>query len=47
MAASKRIRILGVVLGLIVLAGIVAFNVTRDSRSRVAVQTQNGWLLSR
>jgi HlyD family secretion protein len=39
MAVSKRTRIAGVVVAVLLLAGIVGFSVTRDSRSRVAVQT--------
>jgi HlyD family secretion protein len=38
--ASKRTRIIAVVLGVVVLGAIVAVNVTRESRSRVNVQTQ-------
>jgi len=40
MALSKKSRVAGVVVGVLVLAGIVAWNVTRDSRGRVTVQTQ-------
>jgi HlyD family secretion protein len=38
--ASKKVRIAGGVVALLVLAGVVAFSVTKDSRSRIAVQTQ-------
>src|SRR5262245_24891097 len=38
--ASKRTRIIAVVIGVVVLGAIVAVNVTRDSRNRVAVQSQ-------
>lgn len=37
--ASKKLRITAVGLGLLVLAGVVAASVTRESRNRVAVQT--------
>ena len=38
--ASKKVRIAGGVVALLVLAGVVAFSVTKDSRSRIPVQTQ-------
>ncbi len=38
--ASKKTRILAGVVGVVVLGGIVAFSVTRDSRNRVKVQTE-------
>jgi HlyD family secretion protein len=38
--ASKKVRIAGGVTALLVLAGVVAFSVTKDSRSRIPVQTQ-------
>jgi HlyD family secretion protein len=40
MAVSKKARIALAVVGVLVLGGIVAYNVTRDSRSRVQVQIQ-------
>jgi HlyD family secretion protein len=40
MAASKRTRVILGALGLVVLGGVVAWSVTRDSRSRVPVQSQ-------
>jgi HlyD family secretion protein len=40
MALSKKSRIAGVIVGVLVLAGIVAWNVTRDSRGRITVQTE-------
>ena len=40
MALSKKSRVAGIIVGVLVLAGIVAWNVTRDSRGRVTVQTQ-------
>jgi HlyD family secretion protein len=40
MAASKRTRVILGGLGLVVLGGVVAWSVTRDSRSRIPVQSQ-------
>ena len=37
--ASKKLRIAAAAVGVLVLAGVVAASVTRDSRNRVAVQT--------
>ena len=37
---SKRTRIVVGVLAVVVLGGVVAFNVTKDRRNKVAVQTQ-------
>jgi HlyD family secretion protein len=38
--ASKKVRIAGGVVALLVVAGVVAFSVTRDSRNRIPVQIQ-------
>jgi HlyD family secretion protein len=38
--ASKRTRIVGIVVGAVVVAAIVGFSVTKDQRNRVVVQTQ-------
>jgi HlyD family secretion protein len=38
--ASKKVRIAGGVAALVIVAGVVAFSVTRDSRNRIAVQIQ-------
>jgi HlyD family secretion protein len=38
--ASRRTRIVGIVVVALVVAGIVAFSVTKDQRNRVVVQTQ-------
>jgi HlyD family secretion protein len=38
--ASKKVRIAGGVAALVIVAGVVAFSVTRDSRNRVPVQIQ-------
>jgi HlyD family secretion protein len=38
--ASKKVRIAGGVVALLVVGGVVAFSVTRDSRNRVPVQIQ-------
>ncbi len=38
--ASKRTRIIGLVVGVLVIAGVVVGSVVRDSRSKVQVQTQ-------
>jgi HlyD family secretion protein len=40
MAVSKRTRIVIAVAAVVVLGGVVAFSVTKDRRSKVAVQTQ-------
>jgi HlyD family secretion protein len=40
MTLSKKARIALVVLGVLGLGGVVAYNVTKDSRSRIAVQMQ-------
>jgi HlyD family secretion protein len=38
--ASKRTRVVGIVVGALVVAAIVGFSVTKDQRNRVVVQTQ-------
>jgi HlyD family secretion protein len=38
--ASRRTRIVGIVVGALVVAAIVGFSVTKDQRNRVVVQTQ-------
>ena len=38
--ASKKVRIAGGVAALLILGGVVAFSVTRDSRNRIPVQIQ-------
>jgi HlyD family secretion protein len=38
--ASKKVRIAGGVAALVIVAGVVAFSVTRDSRNRIPVQIQ-------
>jgi len=38
--AAKKVRIAGGVAALVILGGVVAFSVTRDSRNRIPVQTQ-------
>jgi HlyD family secretion protein len=38
--ASRKVRIAGGVTALVIVAGVVAFSVTKDSRSRIPVQTQ-------
>jgi HlyD family secretion protein len=38
--ASKRTRIVGIVVGALVVAAIVGFSVTKDQRNRIVVQTQ-------
>src|SRR5687768_2315435 len=38
--AAKKVRIAGGVAALLILGGVVAFSVTRDSRNRIPVQTQ-------
>src|SRR5688572_33127493 len=38
--ASKKVRIGGGILALLVVGGVVAWSVTRDSRGRIPVQTQ-------
>ena len=38
--ASKKVRIAGGVVALLIVGGVVAFSVTKDSRSRIPVQTQ-------
>ena len=38
--ASKKVRIAGGVGVLLIVGGVVAFSVTKDSRSRIPVQTQ-------
>src|SRR5687767_4974616 len=38
--ASKKVRIAGGVAALLIVGGIVAYSVTKDSRGRIPVQTQ-------